>query len=241
MADGGSVVIVGGTSGLGLELARSYADEGWPVVLSGRDPERARVVAKEVGGATTGIGFDLTRPKDIAPALADVGEVRYLVLAAIDRDENSVRSYDVDRALHLVTLKQVGYTEVVHALADRIRADGSILLFGGRAKDRIYPGSTTVTTVNAAIAGMVRAFAVELAPIRVNSIHPGIVGDSPYWRAKPEAVLEAYRSQTTTGRLPTMADIVQGARFLLENPAACGIDLHLDGGWLFHLGGAAKR
>jgi NAD(P)-dependent dehydrogenase (short-subunit alcohol dehydrogenase family) len=241
LAADGSVVVIGGTSGLGRELAAFYAGRGREVVLSGRDQHRAEVVAKEIGGATTGVGLDLTRLKEIGAALGDVGQVQYLVLAAIDRDHNSVRDYDVDGGLHLVTLKQVGYTEVVHILAERLQPEASVLLFGGRAKDRIYPGSTTVTTVNAAVVGMVRTFALELAPIRVNSIHPGIVGDSPFWREKPEAVLEGYRGQTTTGRLPTMDDIVGGATFLLENPAACGIDLHLDGGWLLHLGGPVKR
>src|SRR5205823_14287332 len=119
-------------------------------------------------------------------ALGGVGPVRRLVLAAIERDENSVREYDVARALRLTTLKLVGYTEVVHALADRLTGDASILLFGGQALRRPYPGSTTVTTVNGGVTGVVHTLAVELAPVRVNAIHPGIVGDTPAWEGKPE-------------------------------------------------------
>jgi NAD(P)-dependent dehydrogenase (short-subunit alcohol dehydrogenase family) len=77
---------------------------------------------------------------------------------------------------------------------------------------------------------MVRTLSVELAPIRVNSIHPSIVGDSPFWSSKPE-VLETLRAGTLTGRLPTMSDVVDAAAFLLENPAVNGVDLVLDGGW----------
>jgi hypothetical protein len=62
--------------------------------------------------------------------------------------------YDVERAIRLVTIKLVGYTEVVHALETRLAADGSVLLFGGLAKERPYPGSTTVTTVNDAMVGL---------------------------------------------------------------------------------------
>ncbi|MGH2663554.1 MAG: SDR family oxidoreductase [Actinomycetota bacterium] len=237
----GSVVVIGGSRGLGRELAKSYADRGATVVISSRDTDRAEIAAKEIGGRTSGIGLDLTRPEEIGGALAAVDDVHRLVLAAIDRDHNSVREYKIDEGLRLVMLKLVGYTEVVHSLASRLRPDASILLFGGRAKDRIYPGSTTVTTINAAVMGMVRTLAMELAPIRVNAIHPGIVGDSPYWSEKPAAVLDGYRSQTTTERLPTMADIVEGATFLLENPVACGIDLNLDGGWYYHLGGPKPR
>ena len=103
------------------------------------------------------------------------------MLAAIERDANSVRDYDIERAIRLATLKLVGYTEVLHCLHPRMHDDTSVLLFGGLAKDRPYPGSTTVTSVNGAVTTMVRTFATELAPVRVNAIHPGIVGDSPAW------------------------------------------------------------
>jgi NAD(P)-dependent dehydrogenase (short-subunit alcohol dehydrogenase family) len=232
MPEPGSVVIVGGTAGIGRELAQHYADQGREVVISGRDPDRAKVVAGEIGGRTVGIAFDLCRPEEIAGRLADVGPVRHLVLAAIERDENTVRDYDVGRATRLATLKLVGYTEVVHALVDRLDADSSIVLFGGLAKDRPYVGSTTVTTVNGAVTTMVGALVVELAPIRVNAIHPGIVGDSPYWSAKPEGVLEAFRSRTPTGRLATMRDVVDAVVFLLENRSVNGVNLHVDGGTL---------
>ncbi|HSK53765.1 MAG TPA: SDR family oxidoreductase, partial [Jiangellales bacterium] len=102
----------------------------------------------------------------------------------------------------------------------------------GRAKDRPYPGSTTVSTVNGGVVGMVNAMATELAPIRVNALHPGIVGDSPFWAGKPPEVLEGYRSRTPTGRLATMADIVGAVDFLLLNQGVNGVQLYVDGGWL---------
>jgi NAD(P)-dependent dehydrogenase (short-subunit alcohol dehydrogenase family) len=85
--------------------------------------------------------------------------------------------------------------------------------------------------VNAGVAGMVRTFAVELAPVRVNSIHPGIVGDSPFWKDKPAAVLEGFRAPTLTGRLASMAEIVGASVFLLENPSVNDVNLVVDGGW----------
>jgi NAD(P)-dependent dehydrogenase (short-subunit alcohol dehydrogenase family) len=232
MADRGSVVVVGGTSGMGKLLARHYADAGRDVVISCRDADRAKAVAAEVGGRTVGAGFDLTRPEEVAGGLAGVGTVERLVLAAIERDENTVRDYDVARAIRLATLKLVGYTEVVHALVDRLHPDSSILLFGGLAKDRPYVGSTTVSTVNGAVTTMVGALVVELRPIRVNAIHPGIVGDSPYWSAKPAGVLDAFRDRTPTGRLATMADVVDAAVLLLENRSVNGVNLRVDGGTL---------
>src|SRR5438445_4352931 len=82
----GNVVIVGGTQGLGRELAQSYADAGRDVVVTGRDQARAETAAKEIGGRTRGLGFDLAEPHGIAEQLADIGDVDYLVLAAVERD-----------------------------------------------------------------------------------------------------------------------------------------------------------
>jgi NAD(P)-dependent dehydrogenase (short-subunit alcohol dehydrogenase family) len=224
-----SVLVVGGTAGLGLEIARYYADGGHRVTLTGRDADRAAAAAKDVGGDTTGLALDLAAPRDIAPALAGLGTVDGLVLAAIERDANSVADYDIDRAVQLVTLKLVGYTEVVHALRTRIAPGGAIVLFGGLAKDRPYPGSTTVTTVNGGITGLLHALVVELAPIRVNAIHPGIVGDSPFWRDRD---LSQTVARTPCGQLAQMADIVDAVAFLLRNPAVNGVDLDVNGGTL---------
>ncbi|HYJ72034.1 MAG TPA: SDR family oxidoreductase, partial [Actinomycetota bacterium] len=155
-----------------------------------------------------------------------------LVLAAIERDENRVRTFDLEGATRLATLKLVGYAETIHQLAPRIDPEGSVVLFGGRAKDRPYPGSTMVSTVNGGVTGLVHSLAVELAPVRCNAIHPGIVGDSPYWSAKGEPALEPVRNRTPSGRLVTMEDIVGAVVFLLENRSVNGENLHVDGGWL---------
>jgi NAD(P)-dependent dehydrogenase (short-subunit alcohol dehydrogenase family) len=235
----GTLVVVGGTSGLGWQLARQFAADGYRVVISGRDAQRAEGVAKEIaaaaGGAgsadVTGIGLDLTRPAEIAEHLSAVDRIDHLVLTAIERDDNAVREYDAARATRLVTLKLVGYTEAVRAALPRIAADGSIVLFGGLAKERPYPGSTTVSTVNSGVSGLVHTLAVELAPIRVNALHPGIVGDSPQWVDKPEAIARV-AARTPGGRLATMADVVDATAFLLRNRSVNGIDLYVDGGWL---------
>jgi NAD(P)-dependent dehydrogenase (short-subunit alcohol dehydrogenase family) len=230
MPERGSVVIVGGTRGIGRELARAYARRGSDVLITGRDAAAAEAAAADIGAAA-GLALDLTRPAEIAERLTAVGPVQRLVLAAIDRDANTARDYDIGRALSLVTLKLVGYTEVVHALVPRMDDGTSILLFGGLAKDRPYPGSTTVSTVNGGVTGMVRTLAIELAPIRVNALHPGIVGDSPMWR-DDAAMLERVRARTPIGRCVTMAEIVDAAVFLLENGAMNGVNLDVDGGWL---------
>ena len=232
MSDQGCAVIVGGTSGLGRQVAQVLAARGDEVVITGRDKAKTEAIAKQIGGRTRGLALDLAVPNDIAGRLAEIGQVKNLVIAAIERDDNSVRKFDIGRATRLMTMKLVGYAEVIHALAPRFTPNASIVLFGGQAKERPYPGSTTVSTVNGGIATMVHTLAVELAPLRVNAIHPGIVGDSPAWSGKPPEVLERVRVRTPTGRLPTMADIAGAVLFLLDNQSVNGVNLSLDGGWL---------
>ncbi len=228
MSDG-SVLIVGGTGGLGREVARHYQQRGADVVITGRDGPRAAAIASELGDRVTGLAVDLSQPENIADALAGVGPVSRLVLTAIARDNNPVREYDIAGALNLTTMKLVGYTETVHTLLDRLSAESSVVFFGGLAKERPYPGSTTVTTVNGGVTSLIRTLAIELAPIRFNAIHPGIVGDSPFWEGKP---LDAVVARTPTGRLATMAEVTEATAFLLENGAVNGVNLYVDGGWV---------
>ncbi len=232
MADRQTAVIIGGTSGIGRKLAETLAQRGEQVFISGRDKARAQAVCKEIGGNVHGLGLDLAQPQTIADALAEVGAVDHLVLAAIERDENSVRKYDITRAIRLVTLKLVGYTEAIHALTPRLAGNASIVLFGGQARARPYPGSTTVTTVNGGVTTMVATLAVELAPVRVNAVHPGIVGDSPAWTGKPPEVLQRVLDRTPIKRLATMADVAATVVFLLDNQSVNGVNLPVDGGWL---------
>ena len=225
----GCVVVIGGTTGLGKEIARHYAERGDEVVVTGRDAAGCAEVAAEIGGRTRGIAVDLAKPREIGPALADIGPVRYLVITPILRDDNRIRDFKIDGALNLVTMKLVGYAETVHQLLDRLSDESAIVLFGGLAKERPYPGSTTVSTVNGGIVGLLRTLVWEIAPIRVNAIHPGIVADSPYWSGKN---LDHIISRTPTKRFVKMTDITHAVRFLLENESVNGINLYVDGGWI---------
>ena len=230
MTTEGAVVVVGGTRAIGLQIARHYAEAGSPVVITGRSRDSVDAGLADLPAGVEGVVFDLAVPDAIGGALAGVGPVRRLVLVAIDRDANSVADYSIERAIRLVTLKLVGFTQVVVSLRERFTDDASLVLFGGMAKERPYPGSTTVSTVNGGIVGLTRTLVEELKPLRVSSIHPGIVGDSPFWAEKPAAV-ENYRSQTPTGRLARMEDVVGATVFLLENEAMNGVELMVDGGW----------
>jgi NAD(P)-dependent dehydrogenase (short-subunit alcohol dehydrogenase family) len=228
-----TILVAGGSSGIGLELAKDLIAGGDRVVVTSRSRDTAEEVAASLGERAVGVALDVSEPEGIADQLAGVGPLDGLVLAAIERDANTLRDYDIARARRLVTLKLIGYTETIHTLLDRLEpsVDTGIVLFGGRAKDAPYPGSTTVSTINGGVDGLMNTLAHELAPIRVNSLHPGIIGDSPFWAAKPDGVVSGYETRTPGGALATMVDVVDAVKFLLFNRGVSAHSLNVDRGW----------
>jgi len=227
-----TAVIAGGSEGIGFAIASHYAALGWNVLLTSRDSDRAGTAAERVGHGAVGRSMDVRDPASVRDALGVLDVIDRLVMCAVVRDHNSIGQFDPVSATDNVTIKMIGSLNVVSAAAGRLPHDGSILLLGGAAKDRPHEGSTTMTPVCAAVAGIVRALCVELAPIRVNGLHPGAIGDSARWQRRPEAERELMRSQTLTRRLATMSDIVGAAAFLLENQSLNAVNLTVDGGWL---------
>ena len=226
----GSVVVVGASSGIGERIAQHYADAGRRVYVSSRDQGRADEAAARVGGDAHGLAVDLAEPSGIAAGLASVeGPVDYLIIPAVLRDSNSVREFGIEGATALAILKLVGYPETIHQLLDRMHDESAVVLFGGLAKEKPYPGSTTVTSVNGGVEKMLNTLVLEIAPVRINAIHPGIVLDSWFWDNK-DPVRAAVLARTPTGRPVLEEHIVDATRFLLENPSANGINLQIDGG-----------
>jgi NAD(P)-dependent dehydrogenase (short-subunit alcohol dehydrogenase family) len=226
-----SVVVIGGTGGIGYAIAKFHADRGCKVVITGRDAQRTSAVAEAIGGDVRGIAVDIAEPETVERALGGIEHVDRLALVAVERDFNSARDYDIARARRIVTLKLIGYTEVAHTLYPRMGAGASAVLFGGLASERPYPGSTSITTVNGAVSSLIRTLAVELAPVRFNAVHPGIISDSPAWQEKKEAIAQIEK-RTPGGRLATTEDVVGAVDFLFTNKGVNGINLVIDGGWL---------
>ncbi|MFI9383250.1 SDR family oxidoreductase [Kutzneria sp. NPDC052558] len=226
----GTTVVVGGSNGIGRVIAERAAGRGETVVITSRDEGRARAVAGEIGGATTGLGLDLSAPATIEAGLAGVGEVDHLVITAIEQTTQNIKEFDVASAISSATIKLVGYAETVRVLHDRFRPGASVVLFGGLARQWPYPGSTMVTTINAGVTGLIRTLAREIAPFRVNALHSGVVGDSPKWSAMKDT--HPAIDHTPIGRLVTMDEVAEATEFLLRNGGMNGHDLNIDGGWM---------
>jgi NAD(P)-dependent dehydrogenase (short-subunit alcohol dehydrogenase family) len=224
-----SLVIGGASDGVSGVIARRFAGRGDTVLVTSRDSSRAEAAAKEIGGSTRGLAIDLSQPETIAAALDSVTEVDNVVITPVESVPITLADFQIDAAVRSVTLKLVGYTEAVRVLRGRFRPGASVVLFGGLAKERPYPGSTMVTTFNAGLTGLVKTLAAEIAPHRVNAVHPGVIGDSPKWR---EVSDHPHVAATPIGRLVTMAEVADAADFLLSNTGMNAHDLHIDGGLL---------
>ncbi len=228
------VFVIGGTSGIGLALARAVHALGCKLTVAGRGKERVAEIAKSIGSGVMGCHLDLEDAPSIRAALADGLAIDHLVLVPIYSLATNVKDFNLAEANRAVHIKLTSYIEVVHVALPRLKPTSSIVLFGGLAKARPYPNSTMITVVNAGIVGVMRTLAVELAPIRVNSVSPGLVGDSPKWASAvttgTHPVVSAWAARTPSKHITTMNDVFNAVFFLLDNPAMNGHDLEIDGG-----------
>jgi NAD(P)-dependent dehydrogenase (short-subunit alcohol dehydrogenase family) len=234
------IVVVGGCDGIGLALAQGAHKRGGRVTITGRGDERAASVAASISPSVKGAGLDLFDSASIAATFAGLDAIDHLALTPVHPGNSTLRNADAKDWAKAAHVKLVAYLEVINAALPKLKPNSSIVLFGGLAKLRPYPGSLMVSVVNGGIEGMTRTLALELAPIRVNGVSPGVVGDSPRWErrvaASPQAaaIVESFRARTPGGRLVTMDEVVSAVFFLMDNGGVNGVDLQVDRG--FQLG-----
>jgi len=228
------VAVIGGTSGIGLSLARATQTLGCKLSITGRGVERVTEIAKSIGQHVIGRHLDLEDTASIRAALADGPAIDHLVLMPLYSLAVSVKDFNAAEANRLLHTKLTGYIETVSVVLPRLKPTSSIVLFSGLAKLRPYPNSTMISVANAGIIGMMNTMVAELAPIRVNAVSPGVVADSPKWddivRKGENPFIKAVTTRTPTRRLASMNDVIQAVFFLLDNQSVNGIDVPIDGG-----------
>lgn len=228
------IVVVGGTSGIGLPLARAAHALGCKLTVAGRGAERVSEIAKSLGPGVTGCHVELDDAASIRAALTNGPAIDHLVLVPIDQLATSVKDFKLAEANRALHIKLTGYIEVVHTVLPRLKPTSSIVLFGGLAKAKPYLNSTMITVANAGIVGVMNTLAVELAPIRVNSVSPGLVADSPKWEAAAkkgaQGFIDAMAARAPGRHLATVNDVIHAVFFLLDNRSVNGHDLEVDCG-----------
>lgn len=229
---GRHVMVVGGTSGIGLAVARHVAHEGAEVTLVGRDSERLRRAADEIGGARQCIG-DLHDSASFTVLFDALPDIDHLVITAGTASLKTLRESTPDDLRRAVEERLVGPLSIVRAALDRLRPTGSIALTSGLLAERPIRTGAILAGAVAAIEAIVRSLALELAPIRVNAVSPGLVDtpllDSFFGDTKTEALASA-AAALPTGRIGHPDDIAQAVCLLLAGGFITGEVLHVDGG-----------
>lgn len=233
---GQTVVVIGGSAGIGLETGRLARAEGAQVILTARNPERLQLAAKELGVQRTA-AFDATDsaalqrffgtlPTPIDHVLVTAGTPHYGRLLDMDLKE---AQRDLDDHLMLAV-------QVARNAAPKMRPGGALLLMGGTGARRPAKGLGIVSATTAALPALAATMALELAPVRVNVIAAGFV-DTPLSAALLGADLEKRRQQLRAilpiGRVVGPADVAALAVHLMTNTAITGAMYDIDGGQQF--------
>jgi NAD(P)-dependent dehydrogenase (short-subunit alcohol dehydrogenase family) len=232
---GQRVVVVGGTSGMGLGAARAAASAGAEVVVAGRRPVAERDVAPPAAGRIEHAVVDVTDEASVRAMFEAIGRLDHLFVTATPR-ASSPRAFldqDVAAARAFVDGKLFGSWVCARQAAPRMGGGGSITFLTGGAAVRPRAGQSIVTAAFAALEALSRALALELGPLRVNTIRPGLV-DSDMWSFLDDAAREELRRKVRetfpARRIGTIDDVGHAAVFLMTNPYVTGAVLEVSGG-----------
>jgi NAD(P)-dependent dehydrogenase (short-subunit alcohol dehydrogenase family) len=228
------VVIVGGSSGIGLATARYLLGSGARVTIAGRDESRLAEAAQELGPEALTLRMDAAAADALPAQFAQIGKFDHLVLAL-----GSGRGVGPFGSVSLADVK-LGFEEKVFAHFATAQAalpflnpTGSLTFIAGVSAQAAAPGTAGIGAANAAVAQLVPILAVELKPLRVNGVSPGVI-DTPWWSAVPEdrkkAIFETYAVKTPVGRVGQPEDVAHAIAFLIGNSFMSGHMLICDGG-----------
>ncbi|MGW6754624.1 SDR family oxidoreductase [Streptomyces sp. NPDC055006] len=228
------VVVMGGSSGIGEATATLFAATGAEVTITGRDQARLDQAAARVGGKTTAHRMDATDPADIDAFFAQSGPIDHLVVA-VSGSAGSGPFAELDLADLAAGFEGKFWPQVriLRAALPQLRADGSVTLITAASARAAFPGTSGLAAINGALEAMVPPLAVELAPLRINAVSPGVV-DTPWWDRVPaqqrQALFEGLAATTPVGRVGHPADIARAIHSLATNGFITGVVLDTTGG-----------
>ncbi|GLX47335.1 short-chain dehydrogenase [Streptomyces hygroscopicus subsp. hygroscopicus] len=231
---GQRVVVLGGTSGIGLAVAEGAAAEGAEVVVASRRQENVDAALKQLPQDARGEVLDTTDEAAVRAFFERLGAFDHLVYTAGETLMlESVAETGLARAQRFLDTRLWGAYAAVRYGAGSVREGGSVVLTTGTAGHRPLPGSSVVSALCGAMEALTRALAVELAPVRVNVVAPGLVR-TELWRELPEAEREGLYAASATslpvGRVGEPADVAEAYLYLMRGGYSTGSVVVVDGG-----------
>ena len=230
-------VIVGGSSGIGVATAQHLLDSGGQVTITGRSENRLAEAIRKLGPAAKAVAMDATAVDQLSAKFEQIGKFDHLVLAS-----GSGRGVGPFASVSIADVK-LGFEEKVYAhfataqaALPHLGTAGSITFVAAVSAHAGVPGTAGIGAANAAVAALVPILAVELKPIRVNTVSPGVI-DTPWWDPFPpeqkEAMFKDFAGKTPVGRVGTSEDVAQAIAFLIGNGFVTGQTVITDGGLRF--------
>jgi len=228
------VVIVGGSSGIGLAVAEEVASQGSEVVIVSSNAERVQQAIKSIGGKTQGQAVDVSDEGAVESFFKKLGAFDHLVFTAGDSlHVHELALTDLKQARRAFELRYWSALATVKYGSPQIRKGGSVVLTTGIAGQRPQSGWVIAASVCGTIEALTRALAIELAPIRVNAVSPGVVRTN-LWQnmnsSEREQLFESVGKRLPVGRVGEAHDIAQAYLFLMKEGFGTGQTVVVDGG-----------
>ncbi len=237
---GQRVVVIGGSSGMGLAVARAAAAEGAHVVIAARNPERLERARATIAGAVTSRGLDVRDEAAVKGFFEELGALDHLVSTAHESSAGigAMRTFpELEIAAARRFMDGKFWSQVIAAryAVPTLSAHGSITLFSGVASRKAMPRHTAIAAVNGAVEAFARALAHEIRPRRVNVVAPGLTA-TPTYDSIPEkdraAFFAARAAHLPVGRVGTPEDIAETVLYLMNSGYSTGTVVDIDGGHL---------
>ncbi len=227
-----SVIVVGGTSGMGLAIARLSASRGATVTVASRSPDRVAAVAAELG--VFGKPLDTSDETSVREFFAAVGPVDHLVVTGSSVRTGTLKDSPLEDGEY--TFRSKFFGPYLCAKYAQTKPEGSITLFSGILSRRPGLNDAVLAGVNAAVEAMGRALARDLAPVRVNTISPGMTSGTGAYRSMSDSAREgmytAIAARLPVGHVGTAEDVAAATLMLMTNRFITGVTLDVDGGGL---------
>ncbi|KVQ19953.1 short-chain dehydrogenase [Burkholderia cepacia] len=225
------VLVVGGSSGIGEATARAFAEAGATVTIASRDAAKLAASKDRIGyGVSTGV-MDITVDASVRAFLDSAGEFDHVVVSAAQTATGPVRGLELDDAYAAMDSKFWGAYRIARAV--RIRQGGSLTFVSGFLSVRPSKNSVLQGAINAALESLARGLALELAPVRVNTVSPGLIA-TPLWsKIDAEArdrMYEGAAARLPAGRVGQPEDVANAVLYLASTPYATGSTVLVDGG-----------